>query len=243
MNPTLRNATILLAAATVALSTPPARAAGYANIGWTDCALAGPSTAAASFACNTNIGVHNLIASFEPPVAMTLLYGVEATLEVSTSAATLSPWWHFESTGCHTPSGLTASTDFTGGPFTCVDLWEGLAVSGSDYNPAFYSPNSSRIRVIAAVPTGLERTVNPGSEYYVFNVRISHSKTVGTCPGCTEGACFQFLSLVLRQSSSAGDYTLSSGPQQMVIWNGGGTSGCVVPVRKRTWGAIKSQYR
>jgi hypothetical protein len=243
MSSTLRNAALLLAAAVaVAISVPPARAAGAVNIGWEDCALAGPSTAAATFACNTNSGVNNLIVSFQPPATLTQLYAVESTLSLTTSGATLSPWWHFESGGCHAP--ITTSVLFDTGPFTCVDVWSPDAVSAIDYTPSYYAPNSSRIRLICAVAQGNERTVNPGSEYYTFRVTLRHAKTVGAtgCPGCSEGACFQLVLLTLRQSNGAGDYDVPGGAQSMVTWNGG-ASGCVVPVHKRTWGAIKGQYR
>ena len=108
--------------------------------------------------------------------------------------------------------------------------------------------SAARIGTVGATGHRLPFAGGPGQEFYCHELRISHAKTTGPggCSGCSDHACIVLNSILLVQTPGLGDYTLTTGPQQYVTWQGGasGAPGCpaATPARKATWGAVKALY-
>jgi len=236
---------LLTTAALLALTAGLAMAQGDINLGWTDCpAPYGTGLTNLSPACNSNLGANVLVASFMPPVDMLQFNGHAGVVDLQVAASTLDPWWHLETGGCRVGK-LTGSFDFTAGPFSCLDVWAGLASGG--INLGTIGTNRLRIRTVCAVP-GVA-PISSISEYYVFKLTISNAQTVGPlgCAGCLDPACIVFNNLLLTQPAGVGDYVLTTGPLQYVTWRAGTgvTGGCpaATPTRNTTWGTVKALYR
>ena len=242
--------TLLMAGALLALTAGIASAQGGINLSWGDCGGAG--TLNKTFACTSNSLVGAImIASAQAPVQMDQLNSEESQMEMQTNAATLSQWWNLQTTGGNVPcrSGIAASFDFTGGPFTCLDPWVGAASGGVDFTNAFGGPNRGLIRTVCAIAgsTGITGT----DEYYFFKITLLGAKTTGngSCAGCTDGACIVFTQLKLSQPLGVGDYIITTPlVRQYVTWQSGGagvTGGCpaATPTHTTTWGSVKSLYR
>ena len=141
-----------------------------------------------------------------------------------------------------------ANFDFTVGPFSCTDFWQGQAVGGIDYARQFDGPNRARIRVICAVQDLLAGPQSPATEYYSFKVFISNARTVGSpsCAGCTDAACIVLNSIKIDQVAPATFNPTITNPalSNFVTWRGG-TGGCAgsTPARNVTWSSIKALYR
>jgi hypothetical protein len=247
--------TLLIAGALLCLGVSLASAGGI-NLSWNDCGTTGQG--AQTFACNTNTGApHIMVGSAVSPVDIPAMVAMAAVLDLQTNQAALSPWWNFDpsnppaSTGCRSgpPSALSASFDFTTGPFACNDIWGGVASGGSNYQSQFGSANRGRIRLVCAVaaPVGVDNV----TENYYFKVTFNNSKSTGTgnCAGCQDGACIVFNSIELDQNPGLGNTEISNPlNSQFVTWQSGGgnvTGGCpaATPTRNSTWGSVKSLYR
>lgn len=112
------------------------------------------------FACNTNTGAEVLVISYESPVAVSGITGVEAELGIfytgfiPPSGVTFPAWWEvFGSGRCRS----TASAVILAGAPTslCVDPYQGLAQGGLaalrvDTQPT--STGSARLSMGVAVP-------------------------------------------------------------------------------------------
>jgi hypothetical protein len=229
-----------------------AHAAGI-NLSWNDCGTFGQSVE--SFACNTNLGIHTLVASFVQYVPLDSMVAVESQIELQVADPVLSPWWNFTTTtGCRSAQ-FSASADFLAGPYNCVDPWVGQAVGGQDFTAGFGAPNRGRIRVVFAVPPSLPISIDNTSQYYAFKVVFRNTKTVGTgsCDGCSTPACMVLDFIRIDQPTGVGDWIISNVlDRQDVSWQCPGnivTEGglcanfCPVPAKKPSWGAIKSLYR
>jgi IPT/TIG domain len=173
---------------------------GAINLSWDDCGTAGGDIK--TFACNTNTGSpFTMVASFGAPDNIQEFIGVQGTFDITTSEATLPNWWRHGSGQCRGTTGLGTIADFTGGPFSCLDPWQGMGVGGNAYDVEFGGPEHARLRVIAALPSSSAIALDPGNQYYAFKVLLLSSKTVGTgnCAGCAAPACIGLLQLQLFQ--------------------------------------------
>lgn len=224
-------------------------AQGGVNLSWDDCGAAGVEVK--YFACDTNAGSSTLYVSAIAPVPMPQLNTVEVAIDIIQSQPTLSDWWQMQAGGCRTQS-LTGVFDFTGGPFSCRDIWGGTAAGGISYTPSYNGPNRPRIRGVAAVPGSV--SADNSTEMYVFAFRMSHQRSAGegACAGCTDKACFVLGYVRLTQPFGIGDEVIAHGlSRQWTFWRcpgiygseGNCTFSCSVPVVKPSWGGIKSLYR
>lgn len=224
--------------------------AGGINLGWDDCGGL-PATANRTFACDTNSGSHTLVGSFVAPSGVTAASANEFIMDMQTSGATLSPWWGLRTGMCREGS-LTASFDFTSGPFTCYDYWQG----GSFGAVSMFDPpvgNRARIKGIVAIPAGspLITSIPEGLEVYSFKALINSAKStgLGACAGCQDGACIVLTSIRINQPvGTPGGQILVTSPaaRRHVTWQSGTSAGpCpeVTPTRNTTWGSIKALYR
>jgi hypothetical protein len=225
------------------------------NLSWGDCGSAG--VLQRNFACDTNVGTNTMYGSAVVQAPMPQLNGQESTLGLQTSQASLSNWWQFATGGCRngSPGILSADFNFTSST-SCLDPWAGTAAGGVVYEPAFFGPNASRIRVVSALPGST--SINATSEYYIFKLTFLNARTVGTgsCAGCFEGACFVYQQLRMTQpiGSGLGDQIITTPlTRAFVVWQGGASgallgsngSGCLgaTPSHHSTWGSVKSLYR
>jgi hypothetical protein len=244
--PTLFIATLALASPAFAQPYP-----AQVDLSWSDCVL-GPYSVDMANDCTTNDGLMGtLYVSFVPPGLMPLFLGSLSVIDLQTSGATLSPWWHLESTGCRNAS-LSANVDFTHGPTSCADFWNGQASYGFNCatpSPHTSLPNSARIKIVAAVPSQFYGPIDNSKVWYAYTLIISNSQTVGAgaCSGCLDGACIVVNQMQLTQPLPAPDVFLTSGPQQYVTYRGGAGPGAPcpqsTPVHRNSWGSIKSLYR
>jgi hypothetical protein len=247
--------TLLICGALLVFAAP-AFAAGFINMQWTDCPPGG-GVVNVNNTCTTNSGaVGTLVTSFQPPVDLPQFLGCAGVIDLQTNAAPLNPWWHAEVGGCRA-SKVSVSFDFSSGPFSCIDFWQGQAAGGMDYavpSPGVAAP-SARIRTIQAVPASgigpifvLDPTAQTPNEYYAFKITISKLLSTGTgaCAGCLDKACFVFNSMSLSQPAPVPDVNLTTGPAQYATYNNGPGSGLcpgATPTQKSTWGSVKALYR
>jgi len=241
-----------IAFASGALLATTAHAQGI-NLSWNDCGTFGQSVE--TFACDTNVGVHVLVASFQSPVPLPQLVAVQSQIYFQVPGPALPAWWDFTSpTGCRS-TFLTQSVDFIEGPYNCVDLWQGQAVGGISFTAGYVLPNCGRIRVAFAVPASTPIQVDNTRQYYAFKILIRNNKTTGAgaCDGCSAPACFILDNIQLVQTVGVGDYTLANLlDRQDASWQCPGSvvsegvlcqTSCPVPARRPSWGGIKSLYK
>src|SRR5262245_56179461 len=182
---------LLLTCTLLALTAGLAAAGpGGLNLGWGDCTGA-PASLNRTFACNTNTGtINTLIGSFLAPSCVNAMSANEVVMDVQSLGATLPLWWGMR-TGLCRPSSLGSSFDFTAGPFTCCDYWQGGAIGSL----AMDAPvgNRARIKGVFALPAGDSRitAVGEGTEVYSYKANINNAKTagLGACSGCPVGVC------------------------------------------------------
>jgi len=239
---------MLVATAALLVVASAAYAQGGINLSWGDCGSAG--TASKTFACNTNtLTGAIMVASAVAGVPMANLDGEESEIILQTNQAALSNFWQMQAGGCR-QNQISASFDFTGGPFTCIDAWSGGASGGMNYTPNFGAPNKAQIRTICAIPG--DEAITGTDEYYFYKITLLGTKITGngSCAGCTDGACIAFTSLKLTQTPGTGADVLLTNPmlRQYVTWQTGGANvsgGCpaAVPTHSTTWGSVKSLYR
>ena len=243
---------LLLQVALLALSVAPARAAGI-NLGWDDCPGGATYSATKTFACDTNTGINILVVSFVAPAGVEAMSANEIVIDFMTAGATIPDWWKFR-TGLCRPASLRLNVDFTAGPFTCYDYWQGGAVGAiSQDTPG--SSNWSRIKALSAMPAGspLITSIPEGTHVYSCKVTINNLNSVGlgSCAGCGVEVCMVLQSLRLNQPTPLPQIDLyTPATVRHVIWQGWSNPnpnyGCpasIVPVKQRTWGSIKAQYR
>jgi hypothetical protein len=187
-------------------------ASGALNLAWDDCGAAG--TPIKTFACNTNSGAaFTLVGSFVPPPGVNELLGLNA--DIGVHAAVLPDWWRIGSGGCRT-NVLSGSFNFTTGPSTCDDPWEGLSGGGVAYQIGHYGPQTARIVVTGSMPEANAVAVDPHREYYGFKVLIGRARTVsdGACAGCDVPVRLTLHQMQLVQRASVGSNPVITLPYQ-----------------------------
>ena len=240
---------VFLAAAALTVIASAAQAGGI-NLSWTDCGAFGQLQR--NFACNTNTGANTMFASAIAPAAMPQLNGHEGVIDLQTNQAALSNWWKIGGTGAspNCRPGTTLSADFNFlSSLNCLDPWLVGAAGGVNYTQGFGGPNKARIRTVCAIPGSTPITAT--DEYYIAKVTFTNVRTVGlgSCAGCTDGACIVLNSIQLTQPLGVGNYTIYNPIiRNFVQWQGGASTvegGCpaAVPTRSTTWGSVKSLYR
>ena len=185
------------------------------------------------------------MASFAAPSGLCLI-GCLGVLDLQTSGAALPAWWQFKNVGSCRQTALSASSNFVPGPFSCLDLWQGEAVSGVyAYEVGLGDPNRARITASVSVP--IECKPLPGGvETLAFRLIIRNDRSIGSgsCPGCDEGVCIVFNSLHLDQYNPPAFALTTPLARNFVTWQAG-IPNCpgATTVLNRTWGALKSLYR
>jgi hypothetical protein len=235
---------LLLAGALLALTATVAAAQGI-DLSLNDCGLAGALNAPVN-PCNSNTGLALAMVGsvMPPPAGVPHMIGMEAVLDGQTSQPVLSPWWDLG--GCRAAAFTAPSGDFTAGPFNCADYWAGQALTVGGIDPTHSQPNRFRIKLAFALP-GLESPMAGGSEYYMFKVNITKTKTTGTgsCGGCSDACSIVLNEIKLVEPTGVGDFRIFNPLYGQIIgYNGGIANGLgVTPTANRTWGQVKALYR
>lgn len=265
MKKTLLICGVLLAFAVPAFAQPWSPGV---DLHWTDCVLSGGVTDMAN-TCTANTGtVGAITCSFVPPGLLPLYEANLCLLDLQTSAATLSPWWHMETGGCPNRVGrITTSASWSN--TACQDFWQLGATTAILYttpSPGLLTPNSARIKAVAGVAEAsagpvdnIDNTTVPPTPlmWYALNVNIAKNGTLpaSVCGGCLDGACIVLNEMFLSQPAPVPDVHLSipsgaPGSANYVTYRGGAaTHGgqCPgdppTPTHKTTWGSVKSLYR
>jgi hypothetical protein len=189
-----------------------------------------------------------MVASFVSPAPLDHLVGMAGVIDLCSMTSVLPSWWMMFNAGTCRQSAISTSFDFTAGPFSCADPWQGQALGGMDYTIGFsWQFNSARIRTVCAIPASAIHPIDDVTEYYAFRVTVRNDKTVGTgaCTGCSEDVCIILNSLELSQEAGYGDYVLTQPISRMYLEWQGAVFNCpfVVPARQKTWGQVKAMYR
>jgi len=256
------SAALLVAIASGAHAASPS---GELNLAWTSCAADG-GVSNLAFACDVNSGAETLVLSFIAPTAPAIdsMVTAEAYVDLISQSSPLPSWWYFNAGTCRA-GALSANVTAPGGLSACADAYGGRAAlwfvsaytaGGVSGNPiAGNLPNVNPgnvaqvacIDLAAAVAADSPQRLSGGQEYFVFNVRLSNLATVGGCAGCGDPVCLSFSHLHLGQAGSVGDWWITTpGPSQTgqnVTWQSSGANCNAVPVRNRSWGALKALYR
>ncbi len=261
----------LLLAAGLAVAVPATALAGMGlNLGW---GLACPTSASAmpdvTDACDANNRTYTLIGSVVAPDGLSKVTAEEIVVDVEVAGGVLPPWWHLEDetatlpAGCRgvgsaNPNGSLSVTDnFLSAPTTtCKNYW-GTSLNGAfNYTPNFAGMDCGRIQAVFARTVETAGPMTPGVQYYAFNLTLDTQHTVAdptdpalaVCSGCQVGACIDFVYCKLDQPPGTpnGDVLVNQASTRgFVTWQGAQGVQCIFvsPVRRATWGQIKSLYR
>lgn len=239
---------LLILALTAAWSGPAAPSEGL-FLSWNDCPPAPGSASNLDALCQVNVSGQALVVAFTLAQAIDDVVAVEITIDVQHAQDPMPPWWRFAPGGCR-EGALSARSEFTGS--TCVDFWQGHGTSSPPVTYEIGQPRGqmSQARIVVAIaraPTEPVR-LEAGPMYYAAEIEISNERT-SLCSGCAAGACLVLNSLNIGRLPGApgGDYFVQqagSGNANWATWQGGGGASCMaVPVRRQSWGRLKSLYR
>ena len=224
---------------------------GSINLGWNDCG-GYPGGLDRMFACDTNAGINTLVGSFVAPSCVNRMSANEIVMDLQSQGLAWPSWWGLR-TGLCRPSSLSGNFDFTAGPFTCYDYWQGGAIGAL----ASDAPVGNRLRIkgVFALPAGDSRitAIPEGDEVYSYKCNINNANTVGpgSCPGCNIGVCIVLTSIKLNQPQDepcGSKYLSAPAGRNFATWQGGPFAGLdcghvYSPAKSATWGAVKALYR
>src|SRR5262245_11535220 len=188
----------------LALSAPAAHAEGV-NLRWTKCYGDG-GVLNKSFACNTNTGVHILVASFVLDTPLPQVTGTQGLIDVTTAAPSLPSWWQFRNAGSCRQNSLLFNVIADANNIICVDWAAGQAVGGiGAYNVGTLGPNTAQINAVTAVPQTAAADLETATEYFSFNIVINNQKTAGLskCAGCDVPACLAMSTFKIMYGGSS----------------------------------------
>jgi hypothetical protein len=213
---------------------------GGINATWNVCS-SGP--AMRTFACNSNVGTNDIVASFDPPQSLPDVTGAIGVIDLCLGGVNLAPWWQLGNGGCRLGALNAVALDVSGQP-NCADVWQGQASASTSYIVGYSGWDSARILVFVGMGNQFAQPVEPGTEYHAFTVRIRNDDTVGGCAGCNYPACI-VLNEIRLTTANSGDYVITNPLMSNYIQWQAYVQNCpfVVPVQNRTWGQVKTMYR
>jgi len=243
-----RLAAVASAAALVALAAAPPAAAAGLSLGWLDCGPpSGPGVGSVTYGCLSELVELPLFPGFRLAAPVDSVIAFELVLDADVADAALPEWWHMEPGGCRASGWAADATPAT----SCLDPWAGQGVAayqGWIVGEPAGSARHGRLLVAAAVGPGGFVRLEQDQPYTACRVLLRTNRTL-SCAGCTTPACLVFNSLLIRRlPGSNPEELLLSGADlaggDRVLWQGGAGADCQsVPVRRRTWGAVKALYR
>jgi hypothetical protein len=253
----------LLCGLLLAMTASVAAAAAGVGLRWNACNADG-GIQNKTFACNTNNGTNALVGTFELGALLPGVVGTEIVIDLASADPTLPAWWSLRNAGTCRPTSLVMNATISPVAANCIDWAQGAAAGGiGAYNIGARGANTARIVAALAVAASGAADLDPGTEYFSFNLNINNLKTVGTgsCAGCSNPVCIVFNSIAVVQpvplvgvkltgpsNGTDSDVALWQGGAGVVVppgpWTGGG-SGCpaATPTTNKTWGQVKTLYR
>lgn len=248
--------------AAIVASAPVAHA--QLNLAWNNCITQGNSAVDKAYACDGSLNgsAFKGVMSFVSPVSINNFVGIQAVVDMGTTTGDPLPdFWRLGVGECRDgnfifPSSLTGIGTGTTG--VCRNPWVGANTGGgfqwyTESNGQFAVPGGARVKIAFARDTETSLTQN---QQYIAGVFLLDSFNdvdtgSGLCAGCVVPACLVLNQIELYQTvgSPGGDIIVMSteATRRYITWQGGaiGGPGCPasVPVRKATWGSVKSLYR
>lgn len=217
---------------------------GTLNLRWDACFGDG-GVVNRTFACNTNVGAEQLVATFTPPTSVDSVTSIAAAIRFVFQGAAVPAWWQFGLTGSCRLNSLSTAANLPAGASSCIDFASRDALYIYEY-PSFGGPNTALLEVYTPyIPRGTF-DLAAGQEYLAFVAAINHQNTIGTgsCGGCTVGTCMAFAQMVFSRPSKPDlDLFPSSAVDQAATWQGGSTCRFITSDRRSTWGDVKALYR
>lgn len=236
-----------LGALVLVLALPASARAQTLGLGWNSC-LYSPTPPVQAFACNTNTGTpFDLIVWMNAFTTMTEVVRSDTRMWFTSSAPALPSWWTIGPTGCR-PGAITIETAAPL-PASCSDPWLGQAtISTSIASPSPCLASAMVLDLHATLPAGVTRTLDMGTRYAMFRLRIARalSTGAGACGGCSVAGSFGVGGLTVGNSQGL---AWSVSPNAYAAWqnfvpNLPDPQSCgPTPARASTWGSIKSLYR
>jgi len=252
------------------LLAPVAHASGV-FLKWDACHADG-GVSVRSFACDANAGSELLVCSVVLDADMASVSGVEARIVGQSAGAALPAWWQFKNVGTCRQNAMTAEISPSGPVGGCPGAFGADASGGiGAYTIGWQSPGGIKLVLAAAVPPSATVALAAGQEYFLFALRISHAKTVGTgaCSGCLEPMCLGvgYLALTSPLPDATREFAMSGFPSDqghLVSWQNSSpgavygfqvdppfghlldyamTCDFATRARPSSWGAVKSLYR
>ncbi len=214
---------------------------GVLELGWETCGNTTPADL--RFACDRNEGSHVLVGSFRPTSPIARFDGFWAQVQVCFPGGAIPDWWRMVNAGSCRPG--SASANFTAPAGECADDYSTVrGAVGAVVGWWTGDPGSNTFAMVlqARVDSSRADPLVLGTDYFLFNLVIDDARTIGSspCSGCLEPAAITFAWL----QTDVGVGISGGGPGSVVTWQGP-TSTCyaAIPVRGRTWGAVKALYR
>ena len=220
--------------------------AGGINLTWGEGCWADNPATMQTFACDNNSGSFSLTASFVP-TSRQAISTLTAQLDLQSDSPLLPDWWQMCDPGACRAGALSATAVFATG--ACSYAWTGLPPQAAvNWQTRQWcgdgSIPSNRAQLIGYFGGHSSVVLQPGTEYYAFRLTISTQKSNGmdACGGCSVPA-----TLVLNEIALYGtglDQLTAPLSNTCLRWQAAGTTPCsATPVRRTTWGTIKSLYR
>jgi len=196
-----------------------------------------------AFTCDTNVGTDTLVVSFLAPFNFPKLAHADIFLYVCFQGFKLPDWWRVLGAGGCRSGALTVTAVSPGAG--CTPIWDPV---GGSTQTVFETGHTilNGFEFMASVSVGdsaRARDIVAGQEFELTRLVLGHTRTTGpgACQGCAIGAVVgaDFVWLYTTDGHNVG----TSG-ESYVTWQDT-TTVCraISPVRNRTWGSIKSQYR
>src|SRR5262249_39155322 len=107
-----------------------------------------------SFACDTNLGSEQLVATFTLPSPVDSVTTITAFVQIAFQGTTLPAWWEFAVAGNCRPTSLATVATLPVGASSCIDFINRSAQYLYQY-PVYGGPNFARLVVYSPfIPQG-----------------------------------------------------------------------------------------
>ena len=253
---------LLLTSALLAMTASLASSAGL-NLSWNGCGTAGVMNVSDLCDENTLLTSWHLFGSAISPQAITtgtpLFTAHRSWVDILNANPTLDDWWKMAPGDCRAGQYAPSHTQATmGGGAPCVKTILGTgntaAINNWSDNAGLNPANSARLDMIAA-RADAGGTTNTTSQYMLFDLNIlgtgaapdPNDPAAPVCAGCQDAACIVYPQAEFDRSDGSAITITGEINHAWVTWQGGAIpgAGCPLqdPVRRGTWGQLKSLYR
>lgn len=234
---------LLLAAAGQARAGTPGM-----NLSWDKCSTTA-SSGQRSYACDGALGTAlSLQGTFRNAVGIPDFVGCSSVIDILFDSPTVPDYWRMLATECNR-GALTISNPSSTPPCVTPGVFD-PNFSGGGFVVQYPAPNRIRINADWATGPPIPPSITAGLLYPAVNLSLaSGADVVNACAGCAAPACIMLESIEVFGFGPGEDYMITSQDiRQWVAWQGGsiGGAGCppmVDPIRRGSWGSIKSLYR